>query len=319
MSSRLEDLRDLAQLLDEGKISQQEFEVVKTELLEASPEEWAELESSPELSSTADSNGSSSDAEPTEDSSAAELDWLTFVRQIPTVYWVSAALSVLVGFYGGRFPPVAWVAAASSSGALVMRKEQNGRWMAWTGLGLGIVFSLLGILTSGTTAVEAGPLPASATGPQPLTEIPVGSLAVRFADIQQGWNAIDDPPYVLKGISTTPEAGPLDSFIYRFDGGAVLAGAYNPSDGYVYALMAKSGIFHDSVSTMYVHLCYLLYPGTQECFDAYVEESGVFGRPVEDLEGIDHHSSWRFDGNEWRLDIVDDVQTIRVLGPQEAG
>jgi len=190
--------------------------------------------------------------------------------------------------------------------------------MSWTGVAVGLSFSIIALFDSGGTTVDAAPTP-SPSGPAQLAEIPVGSLGVRFEDLEEGWNALDDPPFILRGISTTPEGGPLDSFLYRFDGGAVLAGAYDPGDGFVYALMARAGLGHEAASSMYVHLCYLLYPGTQECFDAYVDESGVFGRTVEELSASDHRASWSFEGNEWRVEIADDVQTIRVLGPVETG
>ena len=40
MGSRVEDLLNLAKMLDEGKVSQEEYEVVKAELLAAPAEEW---------------------------------------------------------------------------------------------------------------------------------------------------------------------------------------------------------------------------------------------------------------------------------------
>jgi hypothetical protein len=165
--------------------------------------------------------------------------------------------------------------------------------------------------------VDASPPTATTPAAESLPEIPVGSLGIRFEELAERWNALEEPPYLLKGISTTPEAGPLDSFTYRFDGGAVLAGAYNPSDQYIYALMAKAGLRHELATGMYVHFCYLLYPGTHECFDTYVEESGVFGKTADELSDGDHNALWLFEGNEWRLDIADGVQTMRVLGPQD--
>jgi hypothetical protein len=141
---------------------------------------------------------------------------------------------------------------------------------------------------------------------------------VRFGELAERWNALEKPPYVLTGISATPEPGALDAFTYRFDSGAVLAGAYNPSDGYIYALMVRASVRHEATASLYVHLCYLLYPGTQDCFDAYVDKSGIFGRGIEELAGSQHDSNWVFDENEWRIEIADDVQTMRILGPTEA-
>ena len=111
---------------------------------------------------------------------------------------------------------------------------------------------------------------------------------------------------------TAPEPGRLDSFLYRFDRFSLVAGAYDPSDGSVYALMAQSGVNDASVSTLYVHLCYLLDPGSQECFDTFIEETGTSGRAYADFAGTEHSATWDFEGHKWQLDIVDDVETIRI-------
>ena len=333
-------------MLDEGKITQKEYEVVKTEILEAPAEEWARtgtllevealpVEGEPWPGETAAAlNGGSAHGgeahqstatavlEEAEDDAATRRDpeWLAFAKEIPQLYWASVGAALLPVFFAGLFNPIAWITAGISIVALVKVKEPRMRWMAWTGLAVGVLFSMIGIFNSGSAgSVDAGPLPVTSSGPQDPAEIPVGSLGIEFADMQEGWNALPDPPYILKGVNITPEAGVLDSFMYRFDDAALLAGAYNPSDGYIYALMAKVGIRHESVSNMYVHLCYLLYPGTQECFDAYIEESGVYGKLADDLSEGDHLSSWVFDGNEWRVEVKDDIQTIRVLGPQQTG
>ena len=98
-----------------------------------------------------------------------------------------------------------------------------------------------------------------------------------------------------------------------------LTGAYNPGDGHVYAVMVKAGLRHESISNFYVHLCYLLHPGSQECLEAFVEEAGVYGAAISDFEGVTHEASWRFEANEWRVTVEEDVETIRVIGPQQQG
>jgi hypothetical protein len=250
----------------------------------------------------------------------SDPEWLAFAKAIPPLYWASLGAALLSVFFSGALAQIAWITVGVSIAALVKVKEVSMRWMAWAGLAVGVLFSMIGIFTSGSPgSVEAQPLPQTSSGPQDPEEIPVGSLGIEFADLQKAWNALPDPPYILKGISITPEAGVLDSFMYRFDEAALLAGAYNPDDGYIYALMAKVGIRHEAMSNMYVHLCYLLYPGTQECFDTYIEESGVYGKTPDELSEADHLSSWYYDGNEWRVEITDDIETIRVLGPQQNG
>lgn len=48
------------------------------------------------------------------------------------------------------------------------------------------------------------------------------------------------------------------------------------------------------------------------------DRSGVYGKTAEELAEVDHFSSWVFLGNEWRVEVVDEIETIRVLGPLQA-
>jgi hypothetical protein len=325
-------------MLNEGKITQKEYEVVKTELLEAPAEEWgdsaplSEVEAIPvedgfvPVGIPVHSNGHKDHDDPGDDQPADEAeekhdpDWLAFAKQIPPLYWASLGAALLAVFFAGLFTPIAWATVAVAAVALVRVKDEQMRWMAWSGLAVGVLFSMIGLFTSATPgSVTAQPLPAAAGGPEDPEEIPVGSLGVELSALSEGWNALPDPPFILKGITTTPEAGVLDSFMYRFDEAALLAGAYNPSDGYIYAFMAKTGIGHESRSNMFVHLCYLLYPGTQECFDTYIDESGLYGEPDEELPEDGYATSWMFEGNEWRVEVENEIETIRVLGPQQTG
>jgi hypothetical protein len=258
VSSRIEDLRDLARMLDEGKISPSEYNIVKTEILEASAEEW---------DSTADlALGDDPDVEKPEDEPAA--GWREAFDQVPTIYRVAAAgavLVVVVGFF----------------------LSGNGD-------------------TAGTVTANRASVASAASSPTPE------SLGIVLDGLADGWNAVPEPPLITGGVMTSPEAGPLDSFLHNFDGSAVLAGAYDPSDGSVYALMAKTGLLNESVSSLYVHLCYLLHPGSQGCLDTFVEETGMFGKAHADFTGTEHAAAWEFEGHQWQLGIADDVETIRV-------
>jgi hypothetical protein len=247
-------------MLDEGKITQTEYDIVKTELLEAPAEEW----------------------EPTDSSSDGGVDveagkppapgWRATLEQIPTIYRLAAAGAVLVlvmgVFLGGRSDAAGSVTADLAS------------------------------------VISAAPGPVS------------GSLGFVLDDLVAGWNAVDDPPMIDGGVMTAPEPGELDSFLHRFDGSTLVAGAYDPSDGSVYALMAQSSLHTESVSNLYVHLCYLLHPGSQECLTSFIEQTGMFGRAHADLAGTEHAVVWEFEGHRWQLEIANDVETIRVRGEQ---
>jgi len=148
---------------------------------------------------------------------------------------------------------------------------------------------------------------------------PAGSLRLTLGALSAGWNAVDHPPSISGGITTSPEPGQLDSFLYRFNDSAMLAGAYDPANGHVYALMIRANLHYEAVPNLYVHLCYLLHPGSQACLDTFIEETGMFGRTTADLIGTDRSATWAFEGHDWQFDIAADVETIRVQGNPESG
>jgi hypothetical protein len=130
---------------------------------------------------------------------------------------------------------------------------------------------------------------------------------------------VEDPPLISGGITTSPEPGALDSFLYRFNDSAFIAGAYDPSNHYVYALMLRSNLNYEPTSGIFVHLCHLLHPGSQACLETFIEETGMFGRSPTEFIDIEHFATWEFEGHEWRLEIRNNVETIRVLGSQHLG
>ncbi len=182
VSSRLEDLQELARLLDDGKITQREFEVVKTELLEAPIEEWAgsplEVEALPAelielpVGIPVEQNGHSDHiesevfAEPVEaladEEPSPDPEWLVFAKQIPPLYWASLGAGIFTLFLGGTLAPIAWITVVVSAVALLRVKDEGMRWMAWTGLGLGLLFSTFGLFASGEEEAETPPLAANA-------------------------------------------------------------------------------------------------------------------------------------------------------------
>jgi hypothetical protein len=309
VSSRLQDLKDLAQMLDDGKISQGEYDFVKHELLEASPEEWDEM---PEPGAVATLQREQPGPSGVEEKSEPVPG--NMILGLPRVYVVAGAAALLTLLFGAHLDPIAWVAAGIGVVALKSTSFERGRWLALSALALGLGFTLVNLLNmGGSTPVTASP--GSLAQPSSTGEPPADSLGVRFEDLTDRWNAFDASPLIVKGISITPESGPLDSFVYRFDNNSVLAGAYNPDDGYLYALMVKANMSLGSISNVYTHVCYLLYPGTQDCLDTWVHSSGLFGKTSDELADLDFETDWSFNDKQWRLSVDNNVETIRVLAP----
>ncbi len=256
VSSRLDDLRDLAVMLDEGKITQREYDMVKTELIDAPAEEWGETEQPVDLQE---------DSEPAPE---ARAGWGVLLAQIPSIYRVA-------------------------------------------GVGAAVVLVAGVVLAAGddtTGSVRADPSTAQTVSAEPAAD----SLGVRLVDLTERWNEVGDPPSIEGGIMTAPEPGRLDSFLYRFEGTAVLAGAYDPTDGSVHAVFARASLNDAASSGLFIHLCHLLQPGSQECLDAFITVTGTFGKFHSELAGTEIATTWDLDDQTWELEITDDVETIRV-------
>jgi hypothetical protein len=272
VSSRIEDLRDLARMLDEGKISQREYDIVKADLIRAPAEEWlAEAATSPPASTEEIAEGDYlPDVDETE-----PAGWLATIRDIPVAYRAALVGAVLVLVVGGF---------------IASRGDASGTVAAATG----------------SQAATIPSLP------------PEESIGVTLDQLVEAWNAVEHPPTISGGITTSPEPGPLDSFLHRFNDSAFLAGAYDPSTGHISALMASASLHYEAVSNVYVHLCYLLHPGSQPCLEVFIEETGLFGKSPADLIGTEQVAAWEFEDRMWRVEIADDVETIRIQASESA-
>jgi hypothetical protein len=248
-------------MLDEGKITQSEYDLVKKELLEAPADDW-EIELD-----VADPEGS---VEESDGEGEAGPSWRAHLGEIPTRYRAALVVALVV-----------LVAGMS--------------------------------LTGGDAAGTVTALP-NRNDPVPAPP-PEDSLDVALSGLAEGWNTVSDPPAISGGITTAPEPGPLDSFIYRFNDSVLLAGAYDPVAGYVYAILVRSNLQYEPTSILYVHLCSLLHPGSQECLTTFIEETGMFGRSHQELIGADVEIAWEFEGNQWRFEVAGDTETIRVQAP----
>lgn len=140
------------------------------------------------------------------------------------------------------------------------------------------------------------------------------SLGLRFTEVRERWNSLDRPPQITTELRRSPEVGDLDSFFHRFDSSAELLGAYQDDGDFVVALLARSHMASGGAQYMYLHLCHTLHPFSPECIDNYFE-NGLDGRTLEEAAESDMVASWDFAGNDWGVEITNDVLTIRVQSP----
>ncbi len=274
MGSRVEDLLGLAKMLDEGKVSQSEYEAVKAELLAAPAENWFDQpirEQAIEVETEAPAHEGA-------EAETAPMDLATVLEGV--INW------------GKALPrSVRWGAAAALVALFAIALFGGGE----------------------SPQVQAAALPNAI--PPATEDVDAGSLGIRLDEIERAWNEAGIPPEIRGAFSLTPEPGPLDTFLYRFDNAAVIAGAYEPNEGEVYALMVRAGLGHEAIGDLNSHLCHLLHPFDQTCLDSFFDATGVNGMSVSEFDGRDHEAEWSFEGNTWRLSISADVETVRVIAP----
>jgi hypothetical protein len=166
--------------------------------------------------------------------------------------------------------------------------------------------------------LRGDPAPEAVAGTV-LTSIPVtvavppDTLEIRFDDVRELWNSIEQGPMISQQLRRIPETGEFDTFRHGFDTSAELIGAYRDSDDYLVALVARASVEHPNVSTLYLHMCHVVDSFSPECIDNYFS-NGLGRQTLEDL-APGHSTSWIHDGNEWRVSIEGKLLTIRVLAP----
>lgn len=161
------------------------------------------------------------------------------------------------------------------------------------------------------TVIAAAVVPTSP--PTTLEPIP-GSLGVFMDQLTTSWNGVSGEPQITRGLTRNNEIGEYDTFIFRFGRWGRVAGAYDPDTEAIYALLAAGQMSEPATGQLYVHLCFVIAPYSQECLDSYHEE-GLGGGALEDFTDTQRIAEWRSEENEWNLQIDRNVLVIRVYGP----
>jgi hypothetical protein len=144
-----------------------------------------------------------------------------------------------------------------------------------------------------------------------------GSLGIYMDQVIDLWNTVDGTPRINKGLTRHNEVGEYDTFIYRFGDWGRLAGAYDPGNEAVYALLITGTFSAPDTPQLYLHLCYMIAPYSQDCIDSY-HEKGLDGGVLDDFADTAHEAEWTVDESTWRLEIDQNVMTVRVYGPDAA-
>ena len=211
---------------------------------------------------------------------------------------------------GGR----AWLISTSRFRALGATVVQGLRRVRMVG-SVAVAAIMIGSLFVGDDNPSSvqGLIDNAAVAPAASTPTVPGSLGINIDDLTDLWNTPAEPPNITRGFVHNTEPGQYDSFIYRFGDWGRLAGAYDPSTDVLFALLATGQFSHEATAQLYLHLCFVVHPYSQECIDSYFEQ-GLADGTLADFEGVGHQAEWQIDDQTWRLDIEGNVLTIRVLG-----
>lgn len=220
---------------------------------------------------------------------------------------------LIAGAYLEAFP---WLATLVGIVTLLATMFRGGRWVSLGGGAAMVIIILISLWPHEQTLADVraagGNVGTSSRGSEE-EQAPEGSLAIRVGEVPELWNELDQQPLIRRGLVRNPERGQFDSFVYQFDSTASLAGAYDPEDDYVYAVLASIWVNHEHASGMYLHLCFMFHPYSQECIDTY-RQRGLEGGSLQDYVDVDRSAEWEIDGLTWRLSISGNVQNIRVVG-----
>lgn len=144
-----------------------------------------------------------------------------------------------------------------------------------------------------------------------------GSLGIYIDQVTELWNTVDGPPQMNQGLTRYNEPGEYDTFLYRFGEWGRVAGAFDPETEAVYALFTTGWFVGDATDRLYLHLCFVVAPYSQECIDAY-NQHGLDGGTLEDFTDIDHEAEWELGDHTWLLETENNILTIRVYGEDAA-
>jgi hypothetical protein len=211
---------------------------------------------------------------------------------------------------------LSWFIALSAATLLGTTLIEGWRLVTVTGTVLVVGIVLVGFVAS---LGEPPPQPVvAATNPapqEPNPDIP-GSLGIRMDEVTDAWNTLEGEPRITRGLTRNNETGEYDTFIYRFGEWGRLAGAYDPDTEALYALLATGWLTEVPTAQLYMRLCFMVAPYSPECVDSYLAE-GLGDVPLTDIESP-YRSEWTVADHTWRLEIDENLLTIRVFGADAA-
>lgn len=234
-------------------------------------------------------------------------------ESISSSYVTSLALATVLLLVAGSLGMLPWIVTVTVIGLLATTLIEGWQKVTLIGAVAVAVIMLIGMVMSLAPAPEpVAAVPVTAPPQDPHPPVP-GSLGIYMDQITDSWNTVDAPPRIIKGLTRHNETGEYDTFIYRFGAWGRVAGAYDPATEVLYALLVTGQLSNEETGQLYLHLCHLAAPFSQECIDSYHSE-GLEGGVLDDFANTSHEAEWTLDDQTWRLEIDQNVLTIRVFG-----
>ncbi|HEY6635800.1 MAG TPA: hypothetical protein VI141_09345 [Acidimicrobiia bacterium] len=226
-------------------------------------------------------------------------------------------LAVLALFVVGALGMLSWWVIIPA--ILVLATTLFQGWGHVTAIGALVVVGLMlmSLVAGAGSAPAAEPAPV-ATAPlaNPYPPIP-GSLGIYVDQVPDLWNTVDASPRIIKSLTRNSETGEYDTFLYRFGEWGRVAGAYDPETEAIYGLLVTGHLDGEATHQLYLNACFLVAPFSPECFDAY-NQQGLAGGTLEDFRDTTHQAEWMLGDHTWRLEVDQNVLTIRVFGSDAA-
>lgn len=236
---------------------------------------------------------------------------------ISPTYVTTLALAGVFLVVASSLGLLSWVITITVIGLLATTLIEGWRKITLIGAAAVAVIMAIGLVMSlggSPEPVQAAPGTLPPQDPHPPV---AGSLGIYMDQITDAWNEVAAPPRIVKGLTRHNETGEYDTFIYRFGAWGRVAGAYDPADEVLYALLVTGQMSAEDTDQLYIHLCHLAAPYSQECIDSY-HAQGLEGGVLDDFADTHHEAEWMLDDQTWRLEIEQNVLTIRVFGEDAA-
>lgn len=297
MSDKLEQIEKLSRLSDEGRITSEEYAELKAEILS----ENAHLDEEGIASVGREVRSSESDKDAARTASSAVERQTT-----PTIYKTALGAGIASIFLGGTFGLLAWATAAIGVVALVSERSERRRWMAWTGLALGVLFTFMNLYLNGhlnslfTVSPETGIA-------KELPVDPSASLGGNKYAFIANYVGGADPRFDLQ---IPAEQSPLgDAEIYRFEDGSGLwisPSAGNPMESILMTYYPSSTAFDDFLAR-WDRLCWslpidLLLRG--QCQQETTAGLGVSAEPNQTFWGQPYEAEYIYADMCWQFQVL---------------